>query len=154
MAKLEGGCFCGAVRYRLTDTPIIVNVCHCLQCQNQTGSAFVVNAVIESAKLERQGAIEIVAMSAPGERPHDIHRCKKCKVALWSDYGRRKTVLFVRVGTLDSPARIKPDVHIYTRSKQPWVNLRGQKAFQEFYDPGKLWPARSLERWRAATQPT
>ena len=50
--KFEGGCFCKAVRYRLTTAPMIVHCCHCRNCQNQTGSAFVINAFIEADRVE------------------------------------------------------------------------------------------------------
>lgn len=57
---------------------------------------------------------------------------------------------FVRIGTLDTPAALPPDVHIYTRSKLPWVRLpEGAPAFEAYYDSIALWPAASLER-RAA----
>jgi hypothetical protein len=83
-------------------------------------------------------------------RPHDIHRCPTCRTAVWSDYGRRRVMLFVRIGTLDRPDAISPDVHIYTRSKLPWVQLpAGVPAFEAYYDMEKLWPAASLERRRA-----
>jgi len=57
---------------------------------------------------------------------------------------------FVRVGTLDDPAALTPDVHIYVRSKLPWVTLpNGVPAFEAYYDARRLWPAASLERRRA-----
>jgi hypothetical protein len=153
--KLDGGCFCGAVRYRLTIPPLFVHCCHCTECQNQTGSAFVINALYETERIELlRGSPQRVPMSAPGDAPHDIYRCRKCKVAVWSDYGRRPQFRFVRVGTLDQPKRLAPDVHIFTRSKQPWVALpRGTPAFKVYYDMQKLWPKKSLERRKAALEP-
>jgi len=83
-------------------------------------------------------------------RPHEIHRCPSCKVAVWSVYGGADKLLFVRVGTLDDPAALTPDVHIYVRSKLPWVALpEGVPCFDAYYDRRKLWPAASLERRRA-----
>lgn len=149
--KLDGGCHCGAVRYRLTVPPMFVHCCHCTECQNQTGSAFVVNAITETDRLELlQGTLQRTPMSPPGDSPHDVYRCRKCKVAVWSDYGRRPKIRFVRVGTLDRPGALAPDVHIFTRSKQPWVRLpAGVPAFPVFYDREKLWPRASLERRKA-----
>ena len=149
--KRKGGCFCGAVRYELQDGPMFVNCCHCTDCQNQTGSAFVINALIEAKSVKLvKGQPQRINVSAKGKRPHDIYRCRKCKTAVWSDYGRRRSLLFVRVGTLDKPHNIKPDAHIFTRSKVSWVRLSsGAPAFKVFYDMSKLWPARSLAR-RAA----
>lgn len=155
MAKtLTGGCACGAVRYRLTSGPMFVHCCHCTDCQRQTGSAFVLNAIYESDRIKlARGAAAPVPVSVPTEsgRPHDIYRCAECQTALWSDYGRRPTYRFVRVGTLDPPAAMRPDVHIFTRSKQPWVQLLpGAKAYKVYYDMKKLWPAESLARRAAA----
>src|SRR5690554_519889 len=147
---LQGGCFCGAVRYQLTSQPLFVHCCHCRDCQRQTGSAFVINALIETDRITLLSELpEPVAMRTDSGRPHDIYRCSSCSVALWSDYGRRP-MRFVRVGTLDNPARLAPAVHIFTRSKLPWVQLpNGIRAFEAFYDVDKEWPAESLAR-RAA----
>lgn len=150
-APFEGGCSCGSVRYRLTSAPMFVHCCHCLDCQRQTGSAFVLNALIEADRVELlSGAPEPTAMSTDSGRPHDIYRCPECHIAVWSDYGRRGTLLFVRVGTLDDPSAISPDVHIFTRSKLPWVILpEGVPAFDVYYDMKTLWPAESLARREA-----
>src|SRR5882672_8500610 len=114
--KLRGGCSCGKVRYQLLAAPMFVHCCHCTDCQRHTGSAFVINALIETSRIELvAGAPEPVSMPTESGRPHDIYRCPACKVAVWSDYGRRPGVRFVRVGTLDQPHTIAPDVHIYTR---------------------------------------
>jgi hypothetical protein len=151
MTAREGGCSCGAVRYRLKTAPIIVHCCHCDNCQRQTGSAFVINAVIETANIERLSG-EPEAVPVPRESaPHDIHRCPRCHVAVWSDYGRRPGVRFVRVGTLDDAHALAPDVHIFTRAKVPWVRLpEGVPAFPEFYEPKTLWTDEQRRRWRAA----
>jgi len=148
---MEGGCACGAVRYRLTTGPMFVHCCHCLDCQRQTGSAFVLNALIETDRIALlSGAPVPVSMPTGSGRPHDIHRCPKCQTAVWSDYGRRPALRFVRVGTLDDPTSLTPDVHIFTRSKQPWVGLPPDvPAFEIFYDLPTLWPAESLARRKA-----
>jgi hypothetical protein len=148
---LEGGCACGAVRYRLTSPPMFVHCCHCHDCQRQTGSAFVINALIETDRIMQHGGnLQPVAMPTDSGRPHHIHRCTTCHTALWSDYGGRPALRFVRVGTLDNPSALPPDVHIFVRSKFPWVALpEGVPAFDVYYDPQKLWPAASLERRRA-----
>lgn len=150
-ATMEGGCSCGAVRYRLTAAPMFTHCCHCLDCQRQTGSAFVLNALIETDRVEiLSGAAEPVSMPTDSGRPHDIYRCPKCQVAVWSDYGRRGVLRFVRVGTLDEPSAISPDVHIYTRSKVPWLKLPDDvPSFEEYYDIKALWPAASLARREA-----
>jgi hypothetical protein len=148
--QADGGCSCGAVRYRLSSQPLFVHCCHCLNCQRQTGSAFVINLLIEADRVQM-----LAAAPQPVEVPRDdgsvqrIFRCPRCQVAVFSEYGR-PGVWFVRGGTLDDPAQITPDVHIYTRSKVPWVTLpEGTPAFEVYYDPRKLWPAESLRRFEA-----
>jgi len=147
----EGGCSCGAVRYRLTAAPLIVHCCHCRNCQKHTGSAFVVNVLLEATRVElRRGELTATEMPLNGGSPNRIFRCSRCLVAVWSEYGRPQ-FRFVRAGTLDDPGAVSPDVHIYTRSKQPWVTLPEEvPQFAEFYDPKTLWPAASLARRKAA----
>jgi hypothetical protein len=145
-AQREGGCACGEVRYRLTSEPLFVHCCHCLNCQRQTGSAFVINVLIEADRVELlQG--EPVAIDVPRERGKQrIWRCPACQIALYSKYTSAK-VRFVRAGTLDDPSSVEPDVHIFTRSKLPWVRLpESVPAFNVYYDTEKLWPEESLER--------
>ena len=125
---LTGRCACGEVRYRLASEPIFTHCCHCLDCQRQTGSGFAVNAIIETDRVEiLSGTPEAIRVPTDSGYPHDIYRCPTCKTAVWSDYAMGY-VLFVRVGTLDDPSRITPDVHIYTRSKLPWGRTAGRGA--------------------------
>lgn len=148
MAREEGGCACGTVRYALTSPPMFVHCCHCRDCQRQTGSAFVINALIETDRIVLlSGQPEPFAVPTDSGRHHDIYRCTRCGTAVWSDYGRRPGLRFVRVATLDEPPAIAPDVHIYTRSKLPWVSVpSGAPAFPAYYDMKALWPAESLRR--------
>jgi hypothetical protein len=148
---LEGGCACGAVRYRLGSPPMFVHCCHCRDCQRQAGSAFAINALMEADRVTLlSGVTAPSAMPTDSGRPHHIHRCTTCRTALWSEYGGRATIRFVRAATLDDPTALAPDVHIYVRSKLPWVSLPdGVPAFDAYYDSRTLWPAASLERRRA-----
>jgi len=148
---LEGGCACGSVRYRLASAPMFVHCCHCRDCQRQTGSAFVLNALIETDRVAiLKGAPKPVAVPTDSGRPHKIFRCPDCGTAVWSEYGGVAALRFVRIGTLDDPSALKPDVHIYTRSKQPWIVLPPDvPAFEAYYDSRKVWPEASLARRRA-----
>jgi hypothetical protein len=148
---LEGGCSCGALRYRLTSAPMIVHCCHCLNCQRQTGSAFVINLLIETARVELlTGAPIRVDVPRDDGSAQRIFRCPACQIAVWSEYGRPE-LKFVRAGTLDTPSAVSPDVHIFVRSKVPWVELPASvPAFEVFYDRKSLWPAESLARLEAA----
>ena len=149
----EGGCDCGAVRYRMTSEPMIVHCCHCRWCQRETGASFALNAVIETTRVDvLSGEPEIVHTPSQSGKGQKIHRCPKCRIAVWSNYaGGGDAFSFIRVGTLDQPDRFPPDVHIYTKSKQPWVVLpEGARSFAEFYDPKQVWKQESLMRWVAA----
>ncbi|QUD90865.1 GFA family protein [Phenylobacterium montanum] len=143
-----GGCACGAVRYSLKSPPMFTHCCHCRDCQRQTGSAFVINALIETDRIALEGEIPTpTRVPTDSGQPHDIYRCAICKTALWSDYGERPGLRFVRVGTLDDPSAITPDVHIFTRSRLPWVALPpGSPAFEIYYQAIELWPEESLAR--------
>lgn len=149
--RLEGGCACGVVRYALLARPIVVHCCHCNNCQRQSGTAFAINAVIETGNIARiSGEVEVVPVPREAQ-PHDIHRCVKCRTAVWSDYGRRPGIRFVRVGTLDEAEALAPDVHIFTKGKLPWVVLpEGAPAFPEFYSPKTFMSDEQRARWRAA----
>jgi hypothetical protein len=148
--KFEGACACGAVSYRLESGPMFVHCCHCLDCQRQSGSAFALNALIETDRITPLAGEPVpVAVPTDSGRPHRIFRCAACQTALWSEYGGLATLRFVRVGTLETPSALQPDIHIYTRSKQPWVTLPPETpAFEAYYDAKKVWPAASLERRR------
>ena len=150
----EGGCSCGAVRYRLASDPLFTHCCHCLNCQRQTGSAFVINLLIETDRVEL-----LAGEPQPIEVPRDdgstqvIFRCPTCQVAVFSQYTRPE-VRFVRGGTLDQPSSVEPDAHIFTRSKLPWITLPDSApAFEVYYDAKTLWPAASLERLQAIMAP-
>ena len=143
----EGGCTCGEVRYRLTSDPLFTHCCHCLNCQRQTGSAFVINLLIETDRLEL-----LAGVPQPVDVPRDdgsqqrIFRCPTCQVAVFSQY-THPGIRFVRGGTLDEPREVRPDVHIFTRSKVNWVTLPDSvPAFDVYYDTRSLWPSASLER--------
>jgi hypothetical protein len=148
---LKGGCACGRLRYRMRGAPMFVHCCHCKDCQRQTGTAFVLNALIEADRIELEsGSPTRYTMPTDSGRPHTVFRCPDCGTAVWSEYGGLKTLRFIRVGTLDDPTELRPDVHIYIRSKLPWITLpEGVPAFAAYYDSKTLWPAASLERRRA-----
>ena len=144
----EGSCTCKNVRYRVTAQPMMTHCCHCKWCQRETGSAFVVNAMIESkyVKLLRGEPIMINTPSESG-RGQPIARCPDCQIALWSHYSAGPVISFIRVGTLDTPDVFPPDVHIFTRSKQNWVTLDDHTpAFETFYNLRTFWPEDSLKR--------
>jgi len=153
-AVLGGGCSCGTVRYRLASEPMFVHCCHCTNCQRQTGTAFVINLLIEADRVEvTAGEPRAVPLPRDDGSEQVVFRCPACQVALFSEYSRPE-VRFVRAGTLDDASWVEPDIHIYTRSKLPWVELPASvPAVDLYYDSKSLWPAPSLERLRAVMRP-
>lgn len=149
--KLEGGCTCGTVRYRLSCAPMITHCCHCSWCQRETGSAFVINAVIESTEVELLASPpQIILTPSNSGRGQMVARCPKCHVAMWSHYPTaREAAAFIRVGTLDDKSAITPDVHIFRSSAVPWLGLTdGKPAFDEFYpDHLAIWGPDAMDRW-------
>jgi hypothetical protein len=135
----------------MTEAPMFVNCCHCSWCQRETGTAFALNAIIETDRLEVMGAVEMVMLPSASGKGQEVARCPGCKVALWSHYaGAGRLAAFVRVGTLDEPGRCPPDAHIYTSTRLPWVVLDGRvPAFDEYYSLAAVWPAQAQAR-RAA----
>ena len=148
----EGGCTCRSVRYRMTSAPLFVHCCHCRWCQRETGTAFALNALIETSRIAvLAGRPEPLLTPSNSGKGQTIVRCPQCRIAVWSHYaGAGPALAFVRVGTLDDPDLLPPDIHIFTSSKQPWVILpSGTPAMPDYYDRERYWPAASLERRRA-----
>ena len=147
----DGGCTCGEIRYRMTGTPMFVHCCHCSYCQQQSGSAFAINAMIEASKVTLlNGEIETINTPTPSGRGQKISRCTNCKIAVWSNYGGAgDAVHFIRVGTLDNPVTCPPDIHIYTSTKQDWLVLpEGVPVVEEYYRMSDYWSEDSIERYK------
>ena len=145
----DGGCTCRHVRYRMSTNPMFVHCCHCRWCQRESGASFALNAMIETDRMSMlHGEVDLVHTPSNSGKGQKIARCPRCRVALWSHYaGAGDAVSFVRVGTLDAPDRLPPDIHIFTSSKQPWVVLPpGAPAVPEYYVAAEHWPQGSLER--------
>lgn len=145
----EGHCTCGQVRYRLTQEPLFTHCCHCTWCQRETGSAFALNAMIETECLQVEGEIEEIVTPSASGKGQIIARCPTCKVALYSHYaGAGRLIAFVRVGTMTRP--IPPDIHIFTSTKQPWLVLDDRvPVLPDYYDRKAHWPQESLDRRKA-----
>ncbi len=147
----QGGCSCGHVRYEVLSEPLIVHACHCTWCQTQSGGAFAINALIEAERVNLlKGEVETIDTPSPSGAGQVIHRCPKCKIALWSNYCEAipgDVIRFIRVGTLDNPNLCPPDVHIFTSTKQAWFQLpEGAQAVAETYELAKTWRPESIER--------
>lgn len=149
---VDGGCDCGKIRYRMLTAPLVVHCCHCRWCQRETGASFALNAMIEADRVVNLGdEPEVVLTPSNSGNGQRVARCPQCKVAVWSHYaGSGRLTKFVRVGTLDNPDVLPPDVHIFVASKQPWVTLSGSvQSYAEFYDREGVWRQDSLDRFEA-----
>ena len=154
---MEGGCTCGAVRYRLKARPLFVHCCHCSWCQRESGSAFAVNAFIEASQVELlKGRLTQTTLPSASGKGQIFRRCADCGVTVWSNYPQAgPRIHFIRAGTLDDPSRAPPDIHIYTSTKQPWVVIPdGVPAVSKFYRPADYWPAESASRFKSAIAAT
>jgi hypothetical protein len=148
---LEGGCDCHHIRYRMAMPPLFVHCCHCRWCQRETGASFALNAMIEADRVSVLGAEpELIDTPSESGKGQKIARCPHCRIAVWSNYaGAGPLLKFVRVGTLDNPDCLPPDIHIFTASRQPWVILpAGMPVVPEYYDRENYWPSESLARWQ------
>ena len=151
--KFEGRCTCGSVRYQLESAPMFVNCCHCSWCQRETGSSYVLNALIESDRFTvLEGTPEMILTPSASGKGQQIWRCPECRVALRSHYaGFGENISFVRVGTLDDAASITPDAHVFTATKQPWVQIPDDhQSFDEFYQRKEQWSDEQRARLRQA----
>jgi len=157
--KCEGCCTCGQIRYEVKATPLIVHACHCRWCQRQTGGPHVINALYEAEMIEvTDGEVENITVPSPSGKGQIIARCPACRIAIWSNYdfyGMRERVRFLRVGTLDDPDLMPPDVHIHTTSKMPWYVIpQDHYAVDKYYDPGTTWSKESQARYKAWKEAT
>ena len=128
----EGGCACGAVSCTLQTRPIFVHACHCLNCQRLTGGAFAFNAIIEKDRVALlAGEPAACQLKGGSGQPQYVYVCVPCGTPLCNEYPIVPgNTWFWRVGTFDNPALLEPDVHIYTRTNQPWVVITsGAPAF-------------------------
>ena len=150
---VTGGCYCGAVRYRLLTAPLFCYACHCADCHKHTGSVFACFTSIEA---------EFVAFIGPTPpkvsvraRPDGVERrttfCPECGTNLWTRGEKDPVTIDVKTGTLDHPELMEPDLHSYFESRIPWVLLpEGAKTCLGQFDFRKEWPPSSLQRFDAA----
>lgn len=153
MTTVKGGCACDQVRYEVELPALFVHCCHCTRCQRQSGAAFALNAMIEASRVRlTSGELEVIDTPSESGKGQQVCRCSTCKTAMWSIYaGAGPKFLFLRVGALDQPELSPPDIHIFTDSKQPWVQLPADApAVAQFYDRKAYWPPEALERMQQA----
>jgi|SRR3954447_4651394 hypothetical protein len=133
MAKISGHCLCGQVTYSADGEPIAQAICHCTNCQRQTGTAFSVVIGVPTAGFNVEGA-SLAAFPTMGEI-HGTqtmrHFCSACGSPIYSSVEALPDVVFVKAGTLDDASWLEPNAEVWTRSAQPWTpHLDGAVQFE------------------------
>jgi hypothetical protein len=108
--------------------------------------------MIEADRVVNLGNdLELIQTPSESGKGQVIARCPKCKVAVWSHYaGAGPLLRFVRVGSLDNPDLLPPDIHIFTKSKQPWIAIpKDAPSVSEYYDRAQYWRPDSIARRQA-----
>ena len=146
--KLKGECICGQVKYYLNEKPLFTQACHCKDCKVLTGSSYVVNSSVLENTLIVEGEVSSTERKAGSGASCKTYFCIKCGTYVYADYDSAVRRLTVRTKTLDNPEKFPPQVHIFTKNKDPWLNLSDDViCFKEMYDPKKIWPEESLNRY-------
>lgn len=133
---LEGGCNCGAVRYKIDAKPVVVAQCHCKNCQRQSGSAFSVNLMVPAAAVTTTGELTTYT-DTDTDSGNPVYRrfCGTCGSPIFSDLAQGNGMTIVKVGTLDEPGAFAPTVAVWTSTAWPWVEPpAGAKTFEK--NPG------------------
>ncbi len=130
---IEGGCNCGAVRYRAEGDPIVVAQCHCANCRRQSGSAFSVNLLFKAAAVSHEGDLSIYEdRDTFSGNPVLRKFCGRCGSPIFSEMTDGKEMIVVKAGTLDDPGSFVPTVSVWTSTALPWVTLpEGQYGFEK-----------------------
>ena len=145
---IRGGCRCGKARYEVPSPPLFIHTCHCMDCQNATGSAFIINIFVDGRDLQTSGDLSVTELPTGSGAGRDMYACAVCGTQLWTTYRRASYMPGIRAGTLDDTSTVCPGAHIFTKDKQPWVILpTDAPAFEVNYDRHDVWPSESLKRF-------
>ena len=126
MARIVGSCLCGTVRYRADAEPVFTGVCHCRNCQKESGSAFAVVIGVPQAALSVQGDLKTYRDRGDSGKTMLRRFCPECGSTVMDEAEGMPGVVMVQVGTLDDPSWVEPRSQIYCDSAQPWVKLGGE----------------------------
>ncbi|KAF2106863.1 Mss4-like protein [Lophiotrema nucula] len=151
--KVTGGCFCRKTRYRIETAPLFCYACHCQDCQKASGSVFACYASIERDRVTSIGELDpSLTVPVPGVLREQA-RCSSCQTILWACGDYSPASIDIKVGTLDIPTLMEPDMHAFIESKVDWVGIpEGAKTCKGDFDRRDAWPKASLERLRVAMQ--
>lgn len=148
-----GGCLCRDVRYRVDEDPVTLYVCHCTDCQTQSGSSFALTMVSRKPALHLdQGAVEEIHIELPDGRVKRSEVCTRCRTRVFAR-SRLEELAIVEPGTLDDTSWLDPAGHIWTRSAQPWVRVpdgllrfERQPSSEEYLALVRAWKQRESDR--------
>lgn len=134
---LEGGCLCGAVRYRATTGPMLVGNCYCTDCRKSSGTTHCTHAVVPDAAFTATGEIKLHASSADSGSIVSRGFCPECGSAILSKNDSMPGMTFLRVSSLDDPDAVEPQMTVYASRAPAWAVLdRGKPVFDEIPEGG------------------
>ena len=121
--SLTGGCLCGQARYTITAEPVFVGVCHCTNCQKQSGAAYSVNVGVRQDALELQGTLKTYVDHGDSGRQVLRRFCPDCGSPVITDAEAIPGMHIIKAGTLDDSSGLRPQRQIFCASKHPWVPI-------------------------------
>jgi hypothetical protein len=120
----QGGCQCGAIRYRVEGEPVAVAICHCAECQRQSGSAFGMSFVVPKEAFQMtRGSVKTFTRASDSGRPVLCAFCPECGTRIYHEVRYAEGVINVKPGTLDDPSILQPTIEAWTRRKHAWLGL-------------------------------
>ena len=131
----SGGCLCASVSYKTPAEPLAKFICHCINCQKQSGSAFSMNIIFPKPQFDFDGPTAIyIDKNATGK---DVHRhfCSICGTPLFSTYPHNPDIILLKAGSLSDAASYEPSAQIWCDSRQDWV-----KFADDYPEHGKMPP--------------
>lgn len=131
--QMTGRCQCGDVQYKITGEPVMLMVCHCQDCQKQSGSAFGMTLMVKSEAFElTSGDVKTFSSKSDAGRGKTTSFCPTCGTRIFNTVEVRPDMVTVKPGTLDDTKWLKPQLHSWTKRKQDWVEIPGGvKIFEE-----------------------
>jgi hypothetical protein len=135
-----GGCLCGAIRYAFSGEPVFSLLCHCRDCQRQSGSGYIAAMRVPAASFRvTQGTPKL--FRKPGDSGNEVNRafCPDCGTTLYIRVTGAE-VVGVRAATLDDPSGFRPEANIFCKSAQPWDHMDPDVPRYDTYPAGKAYP--------------
>lgn len=126
MASLNGGCLCGSVRYSSDAEPALVAVCHCKNCQKQSGTAFGLIVGIPRSELKLQGNLKTYEDKGDSGGAVNRNFCPDCGSPITTDVAAMPDLTFIKAGTLDDTSWLNPTMNVYCDSAQKWIDIKDE----------------------------